>query len=482
VIQDELGGWPNARVTLLLTGRQPVILGSTETDPANALADLDGYAPRLPTHSAAAALSLALDMAGESGEVAYLTDHLPPENEREPRVAYVAVGTPIENVAFVGAEWTPPRSTVKGQLFLRIANFARETRTIPLVGTVRDREVVRKSLVIAPGSEKRFACAAPTGAETVAFTLPDDALALDNHAVLARPPRKVVTVRNLFPAGPLRDHVDRALRAIEDARPLDAGAGHVAIGPPQAFSIPAPKTWWLVAGPLTAPYRGEGEAVNVVGPFLMERTHPLLDSVTLAGVICPGAAPAQATLSPIVSCGALPLIAVLPTTRSKVYWLNVDLARSNLTRAPDWPILLHNLLELRRQALPGLDRKNFRLGDVVHYERPDPDSALTVVAPNDDSAEHAAAPSLYLPALREQGIYRIEKAGVVVDRFAVNLLDDRESDLRDHTTARVEPQRAPVAAQLVFGQRPPWLVFLLGSLVLAALLGTWWLGTREATL
>jgi len=478
-VQRQLGVAPNTKVALLLTGRRPVILGRTEEDPGAASPWLDSYRPSLPSHSPAGALDLALEVAGANGEVFFVSDRLPADDEREKRVTYIALGKPAGNVGFVWAEWTPRLGPSKGKIFLRLANFSSKGKKVQLTARVEGQTVLHKELDVAPGAEEKIVWSAPGGAEVVSFDLPADSLDIDNHLVLVSPPRKVVGVASLLPEGKARKSVLRALGVLDGVKLVAPDRAHLLIAPPERFNLSREGSWWLVAGPLSEDYRAPGDPKNVVGPFLMERTHPLLDGVTLEGVIFPGAAPAKKGLTPIVSCGDLPLIAILQSTLARVYWLNLDLGRSNLCHSPDWPILCHNLVGLRRGALPGFARRSFRLGEEIRYARPDPARALTVTGPEGYTKEFPPAPELYLSRLSAPGVYRIESDGELADRFSVNLLDDRESKLTSLTDGRLAGERPPALLELALAQRPGWAAFLLGGLVVVAILWNWWLSSRR---
>src|SRR5439155_11416259 len=68
-----------------------------------------------------------------------------------------------------------------------------------------------------------------------------------------------------------------------------------------------------------------------------------------------------------ISAGSTSLLSRLNGTRTTAFLLNIDLERSNLGESPDWPILLSNLIELRRDDLPGLRRWNYHLGEDVRF-------------------------------------------------------------------------------------------------------------------
>src|SRR4029077_3124877 len=94
---------------------------------------------------------------------------------------------------------------------------------------------------------------------------------------------------------------------------------------------------------------------------------PVLEGVVLGGVVWGGIQPLPYDTTPLISSGNLVLLSLLSGTRTIGYVFNIDLSRSNLAESPDWPILLTNLVELRRESLPGLSRWNYRLGENVRF-------------------------------------------------------------------------------------------------------------------
>jgi hypothetical protein len=169
--------------------------------------------------------------------------------------------------------------------------------------------------------------------------------------------------------------------------------------------------------------------------------------VTLGGVVWAGATPlAAGAVRPLVSTGAHPLLGVAGPTRTPEpdVLVNLDLDRTNLVRSPDWPILVSNLVEMRRDSLPGPERWNYRVGEWVRLrlgrdpkgplrfrcggiERPLP-AARTVefIAPGPGGALQIV-----------EGAQRAGGSDTVLFELGVNFLDGTESDLRDRTTADV---------------------------------------------
>ena len=102
-------------------------------------------------------------------------------------------------------------------------------------------------------------------------------------------------------------------------------------------------------------------------PYLLEKGDPLLDGVVLGGVVWGGVQPVKLDMAPLISAGRYSLLARMKGIQTTAYVMNIDLGQSNLSESPDWPILLSNLVELRRDNLPGLRRWNYRLNEDIRF-------------------------------------------------------------------------------------------------------------------
>jgi hypothetical protein len=109
---------------------------------------------------------------------------------------------------------------------------------------------------------------------------------------------------------------------------------------------------------------------------------------------------------------------------------NLDLERTNLIRAPDWPILVSNLVELRRQSLPGPERWNYRVGEWIRVRLGrDPKAQLRMRI---DGRERVlpAGRTIELVAPASGGLLEIFEGPDRLFEIGVNFLDEAESDLR----------------------------------------------------
>ena len=145
----------------------------------------------------------------------------------------------------------------------------------------------------------------------------------------------------------------------------------------------------------------------------------------------------------------------LPTARRVT--LNLDPARSSLARHPDWPVLLLNLAERCRDALPGPRRTTLAAGEafVSPGAGPGPfhvEGGPAEVAVVADTLSVRAPPGLYTVRDAEEQ---------EVARFAVNLVDATESDLADRRTFRRAPKASGASTTRAEG---PSTLLALGAL------------------
>jgi hypothetical protein len=452
---EEQGPLAAVRLSVILSGPRPAVAVGPVAAADRGLQELQAWKPILPGHSFGPALELAHRLAETGGRILLVTD-LPDQAGRGVRV--VGVGKPLPNAAITVAE----RGATT--LFLRISNFSRVAveRSVALRDEKGNR-LAREALRIEPGGEIPVTWSLPAGCGRVWATLEgQDALPLDDEVALAEPLPQPVRVRCEFASEMLK----KAIQSAPGARWIEEGEADLVVGSstPEARGT----AWHLAIGPVAESLRGGDPLDPLVGPYVADPTAPLLEQVDFRGVIWSGAIPlkADAPVAVLLSAADVPLIFQWLDGGAPAYVVGLDLSRSNVHKSPAWPMLFHNLVGLRRDALPGLQRWNFRQGERVRYrlDRPDPD--LRIADPE--------GKELPVARLRDgvetfdtwkTGFYSIQGK----EFFAVNFLDGRESDLREAHDAAL-PGEAVGRATLEQAERLPWLEPGLCAIVLLLLL------------
>jgi hypothetical protein len=479
------------RVTLVQSGERPAVLVgpaalSIEAEPA-----LQRWKPQAQHHALALSLRLARELAGKTGKLMVFSD-APPDVRGASiieGVRWFSVGEPLANVGIVSAQRTLTPNEGKGTISLTFGNFSREAvkRRLRLSANVEGgtenqaQELLTQEVDVPPGTSS-LNLPLPTGLPAVTASLSSDALLRDNEVTLVEPRPQIVSIDNRLPEGRGREALARALSSIAGiTRSEDS---QLVFGPATSLDPPpVPGRWRVGFGRAPARLLQPGEPQDFVGPFIPEKRHPLMQGVTLGGVVWSGALPiAPVGIHPIVSSGNLPLIGLLDARPDAGVLFNVDLDRTNLIRAPDWPILISNLVELRRQNLPGPERWNYRAGEWVrvrlgreptaplHFRCGAIDRALT-----QSRLMEFIAPST-CPLLH------VMEGKDTLYELGVNFLDENETNLSDRATAdsgKFNAESSGMRTETGPESDPLfWTLLVVGGL---AMLGNWcWLGQARS--
>ncbi|MHC4879324.1 MAG: vWA domain-containing protein [Planctomycetota bacterium] len=463
------------RVTLIETGRRPIMLAGPAVEWTDTQSALEAWQPELPDHSPQSALDLAVQLAEDGGRVLFLTDRLPDASDAAANVVIadnvevIAAGLPLANLAITSAHWSLDPASLAGTVFLRVANLGPRPQAVTVRGIVDQQTVFESPLALAAGQESALQAAVPGGAGELTVLLEgnDDGLAIDSSVTLIEPQLRTVQVGLDFPED---DHRRTAVQRVLAEMPIASLSGtkpDLVITATSGLPESRDDLWWLGLGPHNLPaaltetsgsengtQQAAGPAqVTVSGPYLVDKRHPLLEGVQLDGVVWGGVRSLTVGHTPLVSCGSLPLFVQLSGTRTTAYLLNIDVRRSNLTESPDWPILLSNLVTLRQQALPGLSRWNFRVNEDVSFRvNTDLHEPLSNTAANGartpveltlrhrDISRPVSTLGLFeLPAVEHTGVYELLHNSRTLERFAVNFFDRTESDLTRQQSGSRQP-------------------------------------------
>ncbi len=480
---DRLGR--NVRVTIVLSGERPAVLVGPAALAIEAKPALDGWEPQAQHHSLAPGLRLARELASKTGRLIVFSDAPPDIRGASPveNVRWLSVGQPLPNVGITAAQRTLTPSEGKGTISLTLENFSKEAakRQLHLKATEEGgKEILAQEVNVPPGTSS-LNLPIPAGLPAITASLSEDALIRDNEVTLVEPRPQIVGVENHLPDGRGKDALAKALGAISGA--TRAEHGQLSFGPAATLDQPPEQGVWRV-GFGRAPERllMPGPAQDFVGPFVPEKRHPLLQGVTLAGVVWAGALPiAVNSLHPLVSAGDQPLIAMLGSRPDTGILFNLDLERTNLVRAPDWPVLVSNLVELRRQDLPGPERWNYRAGEWVRARLAgDPKEPLHFhCGPLDRGLPQGRSIEFIAPS--SCGLLQILEGKNTLFDLGVNFLDENETNLSDRATAesgKLESQSSGLRTETGPESDPLfWTLLLVGG---GAMIGNWcWLGTKK---
>ncbi|MFM9960296.1 MAG: hypothetical protein ACKV2Q_03625 [Planctomycetaceae bacterium] len=493
-------------VTLLRTGRRPEMLAGPAVSWVEAKPLLDDWRPALPRHDFKATWDLASQLAAETGQLLFLTDKVPDDKVAVPQLMeVVSVGRALENVSISAARWDFDSRTAKGRVFLRLTNHGQRAANVRVAGTVGEQSIFQQTNSLAVGATAPLEVEVPGGLGRLVIKTETigDGLPLDDRIELIEPKVRTLHVAVALPKeSAALKAVQRALRGVPDVSLSDAESAELIIAPAQPSPPSRRELWWLGIGPFDPSEAARKAATDLSGPYILEKQNPLLDGLTLSGVVWGGVQPMPLDVAPIITAGQYPLLSRLNGTRTAAYLLNLDFARTNLAESPDWPILLSNLIELRRDNLPGLRRWNYRLNEEIHFrliedalpeasnsagasesaepirprsgERGDSAGRSLLLVHGNQKRPLARATIVEVPPLDEVAVYTILDGDRPLGEFAVNFFDSDESTL----TGLRPGHRDPAEESSSFGgfqidQPLTWMILVGIALTLVAAFADW---------
>lgn len=471
------------RITLIRSGDRPTVLAGPATLAPEGPGAMERWKPEAAHHALALGLRLARELAGPSGRLMIVSDAMPGAEGEAEGALWVAVGEPLANVGIVAADRTISPEQGRGAISLTLANHSDGPARRQLRVLAADKEVVARQLDAPPGTSS-VSVPLPTGVPAVRVVLSEDALGRDNEVVLVEPRPRIVGVENHLPEGRGRQALAKGLGVLSSI--TQAESGHLAFVEARELDRPGlPGVWRAGFGPPSSRL-AQGAPQDFIGPFVIEKRHPLLAGVTLAGVVWAGALPVPAgDVRPLVSAGDHVIVGVLAApagTAETSILFNLDLERTNLVRTPDWPILLSNLVEMRRQGLPGPERWNYRVGEWVRARLGSiPKGPLRL---SGAGVDRPLPPGQTLEFLAPSpgGLLQVLDGADVRFELGVNFLDEIETNLRDRTSGEAgafNPQAPALAAESGPASDPLFWVLLATAAM--AIAGNWYvLGPRRS--
>jgi hypothetical protein len=172
----------------------------------------------------------------------------------------------------------------------------------------------------------------------------------------------------------------------------------------------------------------ENDAVSFLGPFVIDRSHPLSEGLSLGGVVWGAGKSRQMAGTPVVNAGDVPLLTDVERAGTHELRLRLRPDLSTLQESPNWPILIWNLINWRAQAAPGLRQKNLRLGGDAALTVESGVESVSVINPQSVTRRFAARDKSVLIRADVAGVYEIS-ANQNKYSFAANALQREESDL-----------------------------------------------------
>jgi hypothetical protein len=148
---------------------------------------------------------------------------------------------------------------------------------------------------------------------------------------------------------------------------------------------------------------------------------------------------------------------------------------------PSFPVFVRNLFEYFGRSRVGANTEGFRPGQAVALDVGAADAKVRIKTPKGTNIDSKAGKSgkLSFTETGELGIYEVQTGGKIADRFAVNLFDPAESDIRPNPSPTIKVGDVEVKGENTSeaARKEIWkTLVLIGLAILAA---EWYIYNRR---
>jgi hypothetical protein len=463
-IESELKGDRYEPVYFVLAGESPQLLGEAANDVDQAVKLLQNWRCGAPAAKLEEAITFAFELGGARARALVVTDHAPDQDPGDSRLQWWSFGSSRPNFAFVNAARTLRDD--EDRVLLEIANLSSSSgsTTLSVESVESNNPQFRRDpqpVVLGAGETRRVILTLKPGAPALRARLSDDALLVDNEVTLLAESSRNVRVDLRIRDAVARALVERAVASSPNAS-LSANKPDLVItdeSDPKIEDAGASEAW-------TLQIISEKDAVSFLGPFVIDRSHPLSEGLSLGGVVWGAGKSRQLAGAPVVNAGDVPLLTDIERAGRHELRLRLRPDLSTLQESPNWPILIWNLINWRAQVGPGLRQRNLRLGgDAALTVEPGVES-VRVVDPRRGSRRLPARDNEVLIRADVAGVYEIS-ANQNEYSFAANALQREESDLTRASSGRWGNWANSTALQREY-RGVAWVLLLLALSTLAA--------------
>lgn len=500
------------RMMVIAFGASARVVSGFESNRAALLGAIDSIGPTDEEADLESALRLASaftrpgeDETDEPPEVVVISDGGVGEpadsagfSLRRGTFRYVAVGppapTPVRNVGLVSLsarrDYDDPGRVL---VFSRLLNAGPEPVETVVTLLIDGKPAASKRVQIAPAEERpgesvvTFAIDLHASAVLSVHHNRRDDLEADDRAALVMPDPRRPRIALVHPGGEPDPFLHELLAALEpdqlkvlsaraydayDPREIDSGAVFDLVvfdrvGPRRLPGI-ATLTVGAVPAGITATEPSDPGGRRILS---WQRQHPVMRHVSLDTVAYAGFGglnlPAGATALAEGPQG--PLIGLVVTRGARHLVVGFELQRSNWPLQVSSTVFMQNAVAYLTLAVSGQNGLAARPGEPITVRALPSSETLSIEGPLRATIDVQPGAATTLPVLRRVGLYTVRGAAPPMDRIAVSMLSDAETDIRPRAAIVVNAEAAVGGSvgEVAPLELWPWLVGIgFGLLVL----------------
>lgn len=442
-----------------------------------ALRALDEWEPTRGTHDFTPAFRLAQTLAADKTILVFFTDR---PGEVPGAMEQIAVGRPIDNVGFLGAQIISRegKSLWKAIVKNHSSGSVQRNWWLEKGGTKSPAQ----KLSLGAGQFVLLSGEFPAGVDSLELKLDADDFPVDDSLPVVRPTPKEIRIYFDRSSG-LTPFFERFVRSLPGARlSPDINEADLKIIAVKNPSLPLPE------GNVIAFLDEFSESPPFFKGALVQEDHPLGEDLNFQGLLVQGtplSLPVKASDDVIFWAGTRPLLINRDERGAKVLFVNFDPELSNAMRLPSFILLLNRFIEDVRSQMSGFQRINRDLGQLVSLAIKPGSAALEVQGQGvilnpptlpDPVQTNGAALLTAFRAPGEPGFLTITQGQETLLEMAAQFADARQADFKEAAKVNTALERLPELKKS--NSREDFLTPLWVILLMILLLLTWRLTTR----
>lgn len=463
-IRSELKANRYEPLRFVMAGESPQLLGEMVGDAEQAIKVLDNWKCGSPMAKLEDAVAFAFELGGNRARVLVVSDHAPAQEPSDSRLQWWSFGSSLPNLAFTAA--TRSARGDEERVMLEVTNLSRQSATANLI-IESESSAKPQSFSLAANESRRITLTVKNSASPLRAKLGDDDLAVDNEVVLMPEASKIVRVDLRLNDPKLRELVERAMGSSTQVR-ISAERPELVITDKGDAQADGAEAW-------TLQLLNEAGASSYLGPFVVDRAHPLTDGLSLGGVVW-GAASSQIPGAPIITAGNIALLTDIDRNGQHELRLRLRPELSTLQETPNWPILILNLVNWRASVAPGLRQANIPLGGNANLTVEAGVQSVRLIDPKQKSRDLPTREKTATIKADTAGVYELS-AGQSKYSFAANAVSREESDLSNASSGHWGSWANATTLQWEY-RSVVWLLLLL--VLVGLVIHAWLIRQRSA--
>ena len=465
-VESELRANRYEPVRFVLAGETPQVLGEATGNSEQAKRLLQNWKCGAAESKLDEAVAFAFELGGKRARVLVVSDQAPAQELSDSRLQWWAFGSSLPNLGFTVA--TRSARGDEERVILEIANLSPQSTTATLsIEDGNPQSAIRnpQSLSLAANESRRITMTIKNSAGKLRARLGEDGLSVDNQVVLLPERSKIVRVDLRLADARLRELVEKAVESSSQIR-LSSEKPELVITDSADVKVADAESW-------TLQLLNEGDAASYLGPFVVDKAHPLTDGLSLGGVVW-AAGKSELPGAPIITAGNIALLTDVDRAGRHELRLRLKPELSTLQQTPNWPILISNLINWRASVAPGLRQSNVPLGGEANLIVADGVQSVSVRDPEQNSRQLAVRDAAVTIKADTAGEYELS-TGQGSYAFAANAVSREESDLTNAASGRWGNWANATSLEWEYRS----FVWLLLIVVLALLATHAWLANRR---